>query len=62
MKDMNKLSIVQKTYDLILWYVPILNRLPCDRKFHLGDRIVTGLYHLLEELITARYASQRIEE
>ena len=27
MKD-EELPIIQKTYDLILWYVPLLNRLP----------------------------------
>jgi hypothetical protein len=25
---MNELPIIQKTYDFIKWYVPILNRLP----------------------------------
>lgn len=30
------LPIVQKTYDLVKWYVPILNRLPRDHKFLLG--------------------------
>ncbi|SKB15083.1 hypothetical protein PL11201_690104 [Planktothrix sp. PCC 11201] len=28
---MSELPIIQKTYDLIKWYVPILNRLPRDR-------------------------------
>lgn len=32
----SELPIVQKTYDLIKWYVPILNRLPRDHKFGLG--------------------------
>jgi hypothetical protein len=27
---MEELPIIQKTYDLIKWYVPILNRLPKD--------------------------------
>lgn len=27
------LSILQKTYDLTLWYVPILNKWPRDHKF-----------------------------
>lgn len=54
------LPIIQKTYDLILWYVPILNRLPRDHKFALGDRIVAGLYTLLEELILARYAKGKL--
>jgi hypothetical protein len=30
---MQDLPIIQKTYDLIKWYVPILNRLPRDHKF-----------------------------
>lgn len=56
MKNTHKeLSVIQKTYDLILWYIPIINRLPRDHKFALGDRITTGLYDLLEHLITARY-------
>ena len=53
---MSELPIVQKTYDLIRWYIPILNRLPRDHRFALGDRIVNNLYDLLEELIRARYS------
>ncbi|NEO86183.1 MAG: diversity-generating retroelement protein Avd [Spirulina sp. SIO3F2] len=59
---MSELPIVQKTYDLIRWYVPILNRLPRDHKFALGDRLVSGLYDLLEGLITARYARNKLEQ
>ena len=36
---MNELPIIQKAYDLITWYVPILNSLPRNHKFLLGDRI-----------------------
>ncbi len=36
----SELPIVQKTYDLIKWYFPILNRLPRDHKFGLGDRVI----------------------
>ena len=57
-----ELSIIQKTYDLILWYVPILNRLPHDHKFALGDRIISNLYDLLEGLILARYARERVPQ
>ena len=53
---MQELPIIQKVYDLIKWYVPILNRLPRDHRFALGDRIVKGLYDLLEGLIQARFA------
>lgn len=55
-----ELPIVQKTYNLIKWYVPILNRLPRDHKFGLGDRMVAVLYELLEGFILARYARNKL--
>ncbi|MFB2973625.1 hypothetical protein ACE1CD_32080 [Aerosakkonema sp. BLCC-F183] len=57
---MSELPIIQKTYDLIKWYVPILNRLPHSHKFMLGDRMITGLYDLLDTLIIAKYSSDKL--
>jgi hypothetical protein len=57
---MNELPIIQKTYDLIRWYVPILNRLPRDHKFNLGDRIISELYSLLDRLIIAQYTKEKL--
>ncbi|EGJ33170.1 MULTISPECIES: diversity-generating retroelement protein Avd [Moorena] len=57
---MSDLPIIQRTYELIKWYVPILNRLPRDHKFILGDRIISGLYDLLDNLIVARYAQEKL--
>jgi len=37
-KSTKDLSVIQKAHDLILWYLPLLNRLPRDQKFMLGDR------------------------
>ena len=54
------LPIIQKTYDLIRWYVPILNRLPRNHKFLLGDRMVVGLYSFLENLLRARYERHKL--
>lgn len=59
---MENLPIIQKTYDLIKWYVPILNRLPRDHKFILGDRMIKGMYDLLEQLIIARYAKEKLAQ
>jgi hypothetical protein len=56
---MQELSIIQKTYDLIKWYVPLINRLPRDHKFQLGNRIVETLYKFLESLIEAKYSRQK---
>jgi len=50
-----ELPIIQKTYDLIKWMVPMLGRLPRTHRFTLGNRIVEELYDLLESLIAARY-------
>ena len=56
------LPVIQKTYDLVKWYIPILNRLPRDHRFTLGERMVNGLYDLLEGLITARYSHHKLEQ
>ncbi len=56
-----ELSVIQKAHDLILWYVPILNRLPRDQKFLLGDRIIGGLYDLYAGLIQVRYDKERVK-
>lgn len=55
------LPIIQKTYDLILWYVPRLNKFPRDTKFVLGDRIQATLYGFLEGLIRARYRRDKLD-
>lgn len=47
---MNELPIIQRTYDLIRWYLPILNRLPRHHRFFLGDRMISGLYDLLDKV------------
>lgn len=52
----DELPIIQKTYDLIKWIVPLIDRLPRMHRFTLGDRIIDELYNLLDSLITARYA------
>lgn len=57
---MEDLPVIQKTYDLIKWYIPILNRLPKSHKYGLGDRIVNQLYNLLEGLIRAKYSSDKL--
>ena len=57
---MDDLPIIQKTDDLIKWYIPILNRLPRYHKFTLGERMITGLYDLLDSLIVAQYGKQKL--
>jgi hypothetical protein len=54
MPKQDDLPIIQRMYDLVLWYVPRLNKRPRDYKFALGDRIQSQLYAVLEGLIRAR--------
>ena len=53
--------IIQATMDLIQWFVPLLNRLPRDHRFALGDRLIPGHYDLLEGLVAARDATAKLE-
>ena len=57
---MKELSIIQKTCDLIKYYVPIVERFPKVHKFTVGDRIINQLYDLLEGLIKAKYAHKKL--
>ncbi|MEB3232087.1 MAG: diversity-generating retroelement protein Avd [Leptolyngbyaceae bacterium] len=53
-----ELPVIQKVYDLIKWYIPILNRLPKDHRFGLGERMIAQLYEMLEGLVQARYLTK----
>jgi hypothetical protein len=58
--SMQELSIIQKTHDFIKWYIPILNRLPRNHRFHLGPRIINRIYELLEGLIESKFANNKL--
>ncbi|MGK7879638.1 MAG: diversity-generating retroelement protein Avd [Crocosphaera sp.] len=60
--SMNELPVIQKSYDFVKWFVPILNKLPRDHKFSLGDRMITELYELLEGLLKARYSKNKLTQ
>ncbi len=54
-KEAEELLVIQKLYDYLAWISPLINRLPRDRKFTIGDRILNRLYDILEDLIKAKY-------
>lgn len=60
-KEESELSIIQKTFDLIIWYVPIINRLPRTHQYRLGARIIDNLYDFYEGLLKARYKTEKLE-
>ena len=59
MKKNEELTVIAKTYDLILWSCNHTSRFPRNHRFVLGERIERNLYNLLETLIRAKYTKQR---
>ena len=57
---MKELSVIQKCYDLVKWYVPIIERFPKVHKFTIGDRVINQLYEILEGLIRAKFARSKL--
>src|SRR3954452_6060384 len=60
-RDYEELTVITKTYDLILWSCNHTGKFPRNRRFVLGERIERNLYDLLEILIRAKYTRQRQE-
>jgi hypothetical protein len=54
-----ELTVITKTYDLILWSCNHTSRFPRSHRFVLGERIERNLYDLLETLIQAKYRRER---
>lgn len=59
MERTEELTVITKTYDLILWSCRHTSRFPRNHRFVLGERLERNLYDLLETLIKARYTRQR---
>ena len=55
-----ELPIQEATLDLIRWFLPILHRLPRQHRHGLGERLITNLYELLEQLALARFQRDRL--
>lgn len=54
-----ELTVITKTYDLVLWSCRHTSRFPRNHRFVLGERLERNLYELLETLIQARYTRER---
>jgi four helix bundle protein len=47
------LIIYQKSYDLILWIFPIINKFPQKQRFVLGQQIENELLEIIKDIILA---------
>jgi hypothetical protein len=50
-----ELTVITKSYDLILWSCNHTSQFPRQHRFVLGERIERNLYDLLETLLKAKY-------
>ena len=57
-----KETIVSKTYDLVKYLMPVINRFPRDYKFTLGDRINNHVLDLLEQYVAAYYTGKALSK
>src|SRR5215813_6856021 len=58
-RDYEDLTVITKTYDLILWSCNHTSKFPRNHRFVLGERLERNLYELLETLLRAKYTRQR---
>ncbi len=58
-QNSGEVDAVTKLYDLLLWAVPKLEKLPRGQKFLIGDRIENLLLDILELLIDAAYSRSK---
>ncbi len=51
-------NAITKTFDLIVYLIPILEKFPRSQKYILGDRVETKMLEIQEKLIEAYYTKQ----
>ncbi|OGM90604.1 hypothetical protein A2755_03555 [Candidatus Wolfebacteria bacterium RIFCSPHIGHO2_01_FULL_48_22] len=56
---LQNLVIYQKTYDLLLWLYPVVNKFPKSQRFVLGQHIENKALDLLQLLIRAQAAMDK---
>jgi hypothetical protein len=55
----NTPKVVQDCHALLLWLIPLLDQLPRQRRFTLGERLETELLEVLALLTTAAYQREK---
>jgi len=58
MKKDQELTVITRTYDLILWSCNHTSKFPRNHRFVLGERMERKLDGLLETLVAAKYIKQ----
>lgn len=59
LKEQKEISALTKTYDLLLWIIPQLEKFPKGQRYLLGDRIETLILDIMDLLIQAGYTKNK---
>ncbi len=55
------LSILEKTYELIIWAYPMVNKFPKSQRFVLGQHIENSLIKILEKIIETNLNKEKLK-
>lgn len=58
-KELKPVNALTKTYDLLLWIIPQLEKFPKSQRYLLGDRIETMILDLMDLIIQAIYTKNK---
>ena len=58
-RPIQDVSVLSRTYELILWIIPVLDKFPRAQKFLIADRIETLLLEIMELIIEAVYTRNK---
>lgn len=58
-KERKEITALTKTYDLLLWIIPQLEKFPKSQRFLLGDRIETIVLDIMDLIIEAVYTKDK---
>lgn len=53
----DELLVIDKTYELLKWFLGRLEKFPRSHRYGLGQRLETRLYGVFETLVHAKYAT-----
>ncbi len=58
-KEQKEVNALTKTYDLLLWIIPQLEKFPKSQKYLLGDRIETLILDIMDLIIQSIYTKNK---
>ncbi len=58
-KTLKEVNALTRTYDLLLWIIPQLEKFPKSQRYLLGDRIENRMLDIMDLIINAVYTKNK---